>query len=223
MILGDVTYADGNGTALARLLDGNGVRLTKVGAPVTATDGDNVELGDDDGGADGGSDFLGGLDTETDVAVGVTDEDDSLEAGTLTGTGLLLDGLDLFVGNPSAYHSRLSSPAIGVSVGLLSGISHLHDLVLEGGEEEVDDLVLLDGEGVKVDLLHGLDLAGLHETTELGDGLPLLLLALCAATGATTATASTATVTTALSATTGSESTSVGHFDMLLRCPGGLS
>ena len=108
MILGDITYADGNGTALARLLDGNGVRLTKVGAPVSATDGDDVELGDDDGGADGGSDFLGGLDTETDVAVGVTDEDDSLEAGTLTGTGLLLDRLDLFVEIPSAYHSRVS-------------------------------------------------------------------------------------------------------------------
>jgi hypothetical protein len=91
----DITYANGDGTALARLLDGDGVRLSEVGAPVSATDGDNVELGNDDGGTDGGSDFLGGLDTETDVAVGVTNEDDSLEAGTLTGTGLLLDRLDL--------------------------------------------------------------------------------------------------------------------------------
>jgi hypothetical protein len=102
-------------------------------------------------------------------------------------------------------------------------MSHLHDLVLEGGEEEVDDLVLLDGQGVEVDLLHGLDLAGLHKATELGHGLPLLLLALCAATGATTATASTATVTTALSATTGSKSTSVGHFDCVVGMSGGLS
>ena len=100
-----ITYTDGDGTALARLLDGNGVRLTKVGAPVSATDGDDVELGDDDGGADGGSDFLGGLDTETDVAVGVTNEDDSLEAGTLTGTGLLLDGLDLFCAFSSVKRS----------------------------------------------------------------------------------------------------------------------
>lgn len=91
-----ITYADGDGTALARLLDGNGVRLTKVGTPVTTADGDNVELGDDDGGTDGGSDFLGGLDTETDVAGGITDEDNGLEAGALTGTGLLLNGLDLF-------------------------------------------------------------------------------------------------------------------------------
>ena len=69
---------------------------------------------------------------------------------------------------------------------------------------------------MKVDLLHGLDLAGLYETTELGDGLPLLLLALCAATGATTATASTATVTAALGTATGSKSTSVGHFDCVV-------
>jgi hypothetical protein len=96
------------------------VRLTEVGAPVTSSDGDNAELGNDDGGADGGCDFLGGLDAETDVALGVTDDDDGLETGTLTGTGLLLDGLDL------------------------------HDLVLELGQEEVDDLVLLDGQGVEV-------------------------------------------------------------------------
>jgi hypothetical protein len=107
LIFGGITYTDGDGTALARLLDGNGVRLTKVGAPVSATDGDDIELGDDDGGADGGSDFLGGLDTETDVAVGVTNEDDSLEAGTLTGTGLLLDGLDLFCAISSVCRSAL--------------------------------------------------------------------------------------------------------------------
>jgi hypothetical protein len=107
--LGIITYTDGDGTALARLLDGNGVRLTKVGAPVSATDGDDVELGDDDGGADGGSDFLGGLDTETDVAVGVTNEDDSLEAGTLTGTGLLLDRLDLF-----AQFRQYTAPRVAV-------------------------------------------------------------------------------------------------------------
>ena len=92
---GRKTYANSDGTALAALLAGQRVRLTKVGTPVSATDGDDAQLGDDDGGADGGSDFLGGLDTETDVALGVTDDDDGLETGALTGTGLLLDGLDL--------------------------------------------------------------------------------------------------------------------------------
>ena len=114
--------------------------LTEVGTPVAATDGDDGELGDDDGGADGGGDFLGGLDAETDVAFGVTDDDDAanymsececrcrgmgkdirLETCALTGTGLLLDGLDL------------------------------HDLILELWQEEVDDLVLLDWQRVQVD------------------------------------------------------------------------
>ena len=71
------------------------MRLTEVGTPVASSDGDDGELGDDDGGTDGSGDFLGGLDAETDVALGVTNDDDGLESGTLTGTGLLLDGLDL--------------------------------------------------------------------------------------------------------------------------------
>lgn len=93
--LGIATYPDSDGTALAALLCGEGVRFTKVGAPVAAADGDDGELRDDDGGANGSGDFLGGLDAETDVALGVTDDDNGLETGALTGTGLLLDGLDL--------------------------------------------------------------------------------------------------------------------------------
>jgi hypothetical protein len=71
------------------------VGKTKVGTPETTTDGDNAQLGDDDGGTNGSGDFLGGLDTETDVTVRVTNDDNGLESGTLTSTGLLLDGLDL--------------------------------------------------------------------------------------------------------------------------------
>lgn len=91
------TYSDGDGTTLAGALDGERVRLTEVAAPVTSPDGDDGELGDDDGGTDGSGDFLGGLDTETNVALRVTDDNDSLETGALTGLGLLLDGLDLLV------------------------------------------------------------------------------------------------------------------------------
>ena len=83
------------------------MRLTEVGTPVTPSDGDDGELGDDDSGADGSCDFLGGLDTETDVALGITNDDDSLETGTLTGTGLLLDGLDLFCAISSVCRSAL--------------------------------------------------------------------------------------------------------------------
>lgn len=91
------TYSDGDGTALSALLDGQRVRQTKVGTPVTTTDGDNAKLSDDDSGADGSGNFLGSLDTETDVALGVTNDDNGLESGSLTGTGLLLDGLDLYL------------------------------------------------------------------------------------------------------------------------------
>lgn len=87
--------------------------------------------------------------------------------------------------------------------------AYLHDLILQGVlEEVVDNLVLLDGERVQVDLLHAVDLASLYETAELGDGLPLLLLALAAA-------ATTATTTATAFAATASETTAtstVSHF-----------
>lgn len=69
--------------------------LTEVGTPVTSSDGQDGQLSDDDGGSDGGCDFLGCLDTETDVTFTVSDDNDGLESGSLTGTGLLLDWLDL--------------------------------------------------------------------------------------------------------------------------------
>lgn len=137
---GDETAHDG--ADLAADLGGHGVGLTEVGTPVASPDGDDGELGEDDGATDGGRDLLRALDTETDVAVEIANGDERLKARALTGAGLLLHGHDL------------------------------HDLVLELGEEEVDDLELLDGEREEVDLLHGLDLAILHETAELGDGDP---------------------------------------------------
>lgn len=111
--------------------------LLNVVTPVSPPDGDDAQLGDNDGSPDSSGDLLGALDSETDVTVKVTDGDESLESGSLTGRGLLLDRGDG------------------------------HDLVLQVGKELVDDLVLLDGEREEVDLLHGLDLAVVHETTEL--------------------------------------------------------
>jgi hypothetical protein len=74
------------------------VRQTKVRAPVAASHWNNAELGDDDSSADGGCHFLRGLDTETDVALRVADDDNGLKPGALTGAGLLLNGLDLYSG-----------------------------------------------------------------------------------------------------------------------------
>lgn len=86
--------------------------------------------------------------------------------------------------------------------------AHLHDLILELGEEVIHDLVLLDGERVEVDLLHALNLAGLDETTELGDGLPLLLVVLVAAATSTSTATATAAITTTI--TTSSKAAAAG-------------
>lgn len=155
-----------DGTDLSRDLRGYSVGLTEVGTPVTPTDRNDGELSEDDGATDGSRDFLGALNTETDVAVEVADRNERLEARALTSTGLLLDGHDL------------------------------HDLIFELGEEEIDDLVLLDGKREEVDLLHGLDLAVLHETAELGDGDPLLLLVPATTTAGTATAPSTVTTPT---------------------------
>lgn len=71
------------------------MRVTQRCTPVSSSNRQNTQLSDDDGGADGSGDFFGGLDAETDVAFGVSNDYNSLESGTLTGTRLLLDGLDL--------------------------------------------------------------------------------------------------------------------------------
>lgn len=101
---------------------------------------------------------------------------------------------------------------------------YLHNLILELGEEEVHNLELLDGQRVQVDLLHRGNLAGLDETTELGNGLPFLLFGLGAttATAGTTATATTITTVATRSETATSTGSSVSHFDFVLT-EGGLS
>jgi hypothetical protein len=91
------TYSDTDGTALAALLGWQRVRLTEVGTPVSSSDWNHAELCDDDGGTDGSCDFLGGLDTETNVTLRVSNNHDGLETCSLTGTGLLLHRLDLYV------------------------------------------------------------------------------------------------------------------------------
>jgi len=71
------------------------VGVTDFVAPISSSDGDDVELGVDDGSLDGALDFFGTFPSETEMTVGVTDDDVGLETGSLTGLGLLLDGFDL--------------------------------------------------------------------------------------------------------------------------------
>jgi len=118
--------------------------------------------------------------------VHITNDNKGLEASPLTGTGLFLDRHDL------------------------------ENFVLEGAAEEVvDNLMFLDRERIKVDLLEFRNLTGLHKTAEFGRGHPgFLLVALVTATTAptsttasTTASTTTFTVTTSTTATSSTEAT----------------
>jgi len=164
--------ADADGTTLAGDLARDGVGGTELlDSPIATTNRDDGELSIDESTTDGAGDFLSALGAEADVTVTVTADDPSFELGTLTGSSLLLDGGDL------------------------------HDLILQDvlREEVINDLELLDGESVEVDVLEILDLASLDETTELGDGDPALLLTISAlATTSTTTSTSATTTSTAL-------------------------
>lgn len=92
--------------------------------PVSSSDWDDGELGENDGSSDSGSNFLSALDSKTDVTIAVSDDDKSLESGSLTGSSLFLNGHDL------------------------------HDFILDfASKEPVDDLVLFDRESEEINLL----------------------------------------------------------------------
>ncbi|DAZ97089.1 TPA: LOW QUALITY PROTEIN: hypothetical protein N0F65_001273 [Lagenidium giganteum] len=170
-------------TALAGDLVWHGVWSTDHTAPVATTHWHKRNLGEDDGAADSSGNFLGALHTETDVAVAVADNNEGLEAGTLTSAGLLLHRHDL------------------------------HDFILERGlEEVVHDFALLDWEREEVDLLERRDLAFLYQTAKLGHWDPFLGLAIAATSTATATRATTATsATTATAETTTFTSTTFSH------------
>jgi hypothetical protein len=161
-----------HGTTLAGDLVGHSVGLADLCTPITTTHGDDIELGINKSTTDSSSNFLRTLHTETNVAVLITNNNEGLEASTLAGTSLLLDGGDL------------------------------HDLLLQGRAQEVlNNLILLDWEGEKIDLLKGLDLSILYETAELGDGGPFLIITLVATGATATATAAITTIATGSTAT----------------------
>jgi len=161
--------------------------ITDLVTPIASSNWDEGELGSNEGTLDGNLDFLGELNTETDVTILITDGNDSLESGSLTSLGLLLDGHDL--------HGLIRE----LSLGLL--------------KEDINNLGLLNGDGVSVDLLKRVDLVVLDKSSELGEGSPLLFVSSSGSTGAifaTTATAATA-ATTATTITKASLSTTSFH------------
>lgn len=166
-------------------LAGHGVGFTDLVTPVASTHRNNGQLGQDDSPTDGGGHFLAALDTQPDVAVAVTDGDEGLEARTLTGTGLLLDGHDL-----------------------------QHFVLQRAAQEEIDDLELFNGQRVQVDLLQGADLAIAHQATQLGHWNPFLRVFLATATASTattpSATSASTTATAAARTKSSSKSTTLG-------------
>ena len=89
--------------------------ISQIGTPVASPNWQHTKLGNDDGSTDGSSDFLRSFDAETDVPLGITNNNDGLETRALTGTGLLLYGFDLNspVANISIiYPSIIPIPAI---------------------------------------------------------------------------------------------------------------
>merc|ERR1719153_1905105 len=159
--------AHDSAAAFSRHFAGNGMRLSDFIAPVSSANGNDGQLGEDDGSSNGGRHFFGTLNAESNVPIGITDSDESLEPGTLSGTSLLLDGHDL------------------------------QTLILQARPEEIiDDFAFLDGKREEVDLFQRLDLGFFDEATQLGDGNPLLFFPFVATTAtasATTTTSATAT------------------------------
>ena len=136
------------------------MNLSDLVSPVSPADRNAGSLGEDDGPPDGSGHLLGGLDAEADMTVEVTDAHERLEAGALSGPGLLLDRHDL------------------------------HDFVLQGTSQKVvDNLVLLDRHGEQVDLLQRLDLSSLHEASQAGRRDPGTLSVVATAPSASAATA----------------------------------
>jgi len=145
--------SDTHGTALAVHLEGHSVRETETSSPVSTSDWDQLQLGGNDSSSDGCCNFLGALGTKANVTILITNEDMANETIALTGRSHLLDRVDL------------------------------HDFILQGtrGEEGINDLVFLDWQGVEVNVLNGVDLALLAQTSKLGHWHPLLLVSLALA------------------------------------------
>lgn len=143
--LGGGNKTNGNGTALSSHLGGNSVGSSDLGTPMSSSDGNEGEFGQNDGGADGVSDFFRGLNSQSDVSVVVSNDDEGLETGALTGTGLLLNGHDLH---------------------------HFFFQVILLGVEGINDFIFLDRKRMLIDFLERGNVTGLNEATELGNGSP---------------------------------------------------
>lgn len=201
------TYSNSNGTTLSTLLCWQRMRVTERSTPVSTADGKYAELGNDDGGTDGGGYFFRGLDSEPDVAFGVANDDNGLETGTLTGAGLFLNGFNLF-GGRECKPLHISKPRVILSrhMQVLMAQVYLHNLILQLGQKPIHNLILLDRQAMQINLLHTLNLAGLDQSAQFSHWLPFLLFVLVGTSSRSSAAAAPSSTVSA-SVTSGAETT----------------
>jgi len=186
--------SDDSGTALSLYLSWDGMDTTDSGSPVTSSDWNDVVLGIKKGTLNGNLDLLGDLDSNTNVTLSVTDSNNSLESGSLTGLSLLLDGKNA--------HNFIGKLVFGL------------------GDKGVDDLGFLDWDGVSIDFLKGLDLVVLNKSSELGEWSPLFLesTSSSSSTKAASAASSASSSEASSSFSTSSASASFGWSGSLFWC-----
>jgi hypothetical protein len=166
-------------TALSLNLSWDGMDTTDSGTPISSSDWDKVDLSIEKSALNGDLDFLSDLDTNTDVTLSVTSGDDSLESGSLSSLGLLLDGKNA--------HDLIGK------------------LVFDVRDKSVNDWCLLDWDGVSVNFFEGKDVTGLNESSELGKWSPVFLESTSTSASSTEATSSTSATSVAASSSASSE------------------
>jgi len=133
------------GSALSSDFSGDSVGKSDLVSPISSSDWDDSQFGGGDCSSDGSGNFLCAFNSETDVSIEISDNNESLESGSLSGSGLLLNG------------------------------HNLDDFVLQfGSKEEIDDLGFFDGERKEVDFFQFLDQFGSNQSSQFGDGNPSL-------------------------------------------------
>jgi len=166
-------------TALSLNLSWDGMDTTDSGTPISSSDWDKVDLSIEKSALNGDLDFLSDLDTNTDVTLSVTSGNDSLESGSLSSLGLLLDG-------------KNAHDLIG-------------ELVFDVRDKSVDDWCLLDWDRVGVNFFEGSDVTGFDESSEFGKWSPVFLESTSTSSSSTEATSSSSATSVASSSSASSE------------------
>jgi len=166
-------------TALSLNLGWDSMDTTDSRTPISSSDWDKMDLSIEKSTFNGDLDLLGDLDTDTDVTLSITGSDDSLESGSLSSLGLLLDG-------------KNAHDLIG-------------ELVFDVRDKSIDDWCLLDWDGVSVNFFEGEDVTGLDESSEFGKWSPVFLESTSTSSSSTEATSSSSATSVASSSSASSE------------------